>query len=80
MRKSVVQLLIGLVLALAAGRVLTRLRTLYEREQHSRHALSRALQTKTDFIADAFAHLKVIGLSDGSFGGRLGLRRRTAAG
>ena len=51
-------LLIGVTLALSAGRVLSRLRTLYEREQHARHELARALQTKTDFIADASHELR----------------------
>jgi two-component system, OmpR family, sensor histidine kinase VicK len=51
-------LLIGVTLAVSAGRVLARLRTLYESEQHSRHELSRALQTKTDFIADASHELR----------------------
>ena len=51
-------LLIGVTLAVSAGRILTRLRTLYEREQRSRHELARALQTKTDFIADASHELR----------------------
>ncbi|HEX2282850.1 MAG TPA: ATP-binding protein [Thermomicrobiales bacterium] len=51
-------LLIGVTLAISAGRVLTRLRALYESEQHSRHQLARALQTKTDFIADASHELR----------------------
>lgn len=51
-------LLIGVVLALSAGRVLARLRALYESEQHSRRELSRALRTKTDFIADASHELR----------------------
>ena len=51
-------LLIGVTLALSAARVLSRLRSLYEREQRSRHALGRALQTKTDFIADASHELR----------------------
>lgn len=51
-------LLIGLTLALSAGRILARLRTLYEREQQSRQDLARALQTKTDFIADASHELR----------------------
>jgi signal transduction histidine kinase len=51
-------LLIGVTLAVSAGRVLARLRALYESEQHSRHALARALQTKTDFIADASHELR----------------------
>ena len=51
-------LLIGVTLAVAAGRVLAQLRTLYESEQHSRHELARALQTKTDFIADASHELR----------------------
>ena len=51
-------LLIGATLAVSAGRILARLRTLYEREQHARHELARALQTKTDFIADASHELR----------------------
>jgi signal transduction histidine kinase len=51
-------LLIGVTLALSAGRLLARLRTLYEREQQSRHALARSLQTKTDFVADASHELR----------------------
>jgi signal transduction histidine kinase len=51
-------LLIGVTLAVSAGRVLARLRALYESEQHSRHQLARALQTKTDFIADASHELR----------------------
>ncbi len=51
-------LLIGIALALSAVRILNRLRTLYEREQESRNALARALQTKTDFIADASHELR----------------------
>jgi signal transduction histidine kinase len=51
-------LLIGVTLAVSAGRVLARLRALYESEQHSRHELARALQTKTDFIADASHELR----------------------
>ena len=51
-------LLIGATLAVAAGRVLARLRALYESEQQSRHELARALQTKTDFIADASHELR----------------------
>jgi signal transduction histidine kinase len=45
-------------LAVSAGRVLARLRALYESEQQSRHQLARALQTKTDFIADASHELR----------------------
>jgi signal transduction histidine kinase len=51
-------LLIGLTLAVSAGRVLARLRALYESEQHSRSELARALRTKTDFIADASHELR----------------------
>jgi signal transduction histidine kinase len=51
-------LTIGVVLAVLAGRILTRLRTLYEREQQSRNELARALHTKTDFIADASHELR----------------------
>ncbi len=51
-------LLIGVTLAVSAGRVLARLRALYESEQYSRHELARALQTKTDFIADASHELR----------------------
>src|SRR5687768_7065384 len=51
-------LLIGVTLAVSAGRVLARLRALYESEQQSRNALARALQTKTDFIADASHELR----------------------
>jgi two-component system, OmpR family, sensor histidine kinase VicK len=51
-------LLIGVTMAIFAGRILTRLRTLYEREQRSRSELARALQTKTDFIADASHELR----------------------
>jgi two-component system, OmpR family, sensor histidine kinase VicK len=51
-------LAIGVTLAIAAGRVLARLRALYESEQHSRQELARALQTKTDFIADASHELR----------------------
>ena len=51
-------LLIGVTLAVSAGRVLARLRALYESEQQSRHELARALQTKTDFIADASHELR----------------------
>ncbi len=51
-------LLIGVTMAIFAGRILTRLRTLYEREQQNRAELARALQTKTDFIADASHELR----------------------
>jgi signal transduction histidine kinase len=51
-------LLIGVTLAVSAGRVLTRLRVLYESEQHSRRELARAFRTKTDFIADASHELR----------------------
>ena len=51
-------LLIGATLAVSASRILSRLRTLYEREQHARHELARALQTKTDFVADASHELR----------------------
>lgn len=51
-------LLIGVTLAISAGRVLARLRALYESEQHSRRELARALRTKTDFIADASHELR----------------------
>lgn len=51
-------LLVGVAIALSAARVLARLRTLYESEQQSRHELARALQTKTDFIADASHELR----------------------
>jgi signal transduction histidine kinase len=51
-------LAIGVVLAVLAGRILARLRTLYEREQQSRTELARALQTKTDFVADASHELR----------------------
>ena len=50
--------LIGVTLAMFAGRILARLRTLYEREQQSRRELARSLQTKTDFIADASHELR----------------------
>ncbi len=50
--------LIGVTLALSTGRILARLRTLYEREQQSRRELGRSLQTKTDFIADASHELR----------------------
>jgi two-component system sensor histidine kinase VicK len=51
-------LLIGVAMAIFAGRILTRLHMLYEREQQSRTELARALQTKTDFIADASHELR----------------------
>jgi signal transduction histidine kinase len=51
-------LLVGVALAFSAARILTRLRVLYEREQQSRRELARALQTKTDFIADASHELR----------------------
>ncbi len=51
-------LLVGVVLALYSTRLLARLRTLYEREQRGRSELARALQTKTDFIADASHELR----------------------
>ena len=51
-------ILIGVTLAMFAGRILARLRTLYEREQRSRQELARSLQTKTDFIADASHELR----------------------
>jgi signal transduction histidine kinase len=45
-------------LAIFAGRILARLRSLYELEQQSRYELARSLQTKTDFIADASHELR----------------------
>jgi signal transduction histidine kinase len=51
-------LAIGITLLVASGRILARLRTLYESEQRSRGQLARALQTKTDFIADASHELR----------------------
>lgn len=51
-------LLVGLVIAVASVRLLAQLRTLYEREQQGRRAIGRALQTKTDFIADASHELR----------------------
>ena len=51
-------LLIGLTLAVSAGRILARLHTLYEREQQARSELGRALQAKSDFIADASHELR----------------------
>lgn len=51
-------LLTGAVLALSSGRLLARLRVLYQSEQAGRRDLSRALQTKTDFIADASHELR----------------------
>jgi two-component system, OmpR family, sensor histidine kinase VicK len=51
-------LLIGVTLAIFAGRILARLRGLYELEQQSRYELARSLQTKTDFIADASHELR----------------------
>jgi two-component system sensor histidine kinase VicK len=51
-------LLVGVALAFSAARILARLRALYESEQQSRRELARALQTKTDFIADASHELR----------------------
>jgi signal transduction histidine kinase len=51
-------LLVGVTLALSAGRILSRLHTLYEREQLARSELARALQAKSDFIADASHELR----------------------
>jgi two-component system sensor histidine kinase VicK len=51
-------LLTGAVLALSSGRLLARLRVLYQSEQAGRRDLARVLQTKTDFIADASHELR----------------------
>lgn len=51
-------LVTGAVLALSSGRLLARLRVLYQSEQAGRRDLARALQTKTDFIADASHELR----------------------
>lgn len=51
-------LVTGAVLALSSGRLLARLRVLYQSEQAGRRDLARVLQTKTDFIADASHELR----------------------
>ena len=50
--------LVGIALAIAAGRVLVRLRASYAREQAAALELARALRTKSDFIADASHELR----------------------
>jgi signal transduction histidine kinase len=50
--------LIGIVLAVAAGRVLARLHASYAREQSTARDLERALRTKNDFISDASHELR----------------------
>ena len=50
--------LVGVVLAVSVGRVLAGLRGSYAREQDATRHLSRALRTKTDFIADASHELR----------------------
>jgi signal transduction histidine kinase len=50
--------LVGVVLAIASGRVVGRLRASYAREQAAASELARALRTKTDFVADASHELR----------------------
>jgi two-component system, OmpR family, sensor histidine kinase VicK len=50
--------LVGVVLAIVAGRVLTRLHASYAREQAAVQELERILRTKTDFIGDASHELR----------------------
>jgi two-component system, OmpR family, sensor histidine kinase VicK len=50
--------LVGVVLALTAGRVFNRLRTANAQEQEASHRLAEALRTKSDFIADASHELR----------------------
>ena len=50
--------LVGAALAVTAARVLTRLRASYAREQSVSRELTRALQSKNDFIADASHELR----------------------
>nr|MBA3416359.1 hypothetical protein [Chloroflexia bacterium] len=50
--------LVGVALAVSVGRVLAGLRGSYAREQEAARHLSRALRTKTDFIADASHELR----------------------
>jgi signal transduction histidine kinase len=50
--------LVGVALAVSVGRVLAGLRGAYAREQDAALHLSRALRTKTDFIADASHELR----------------------
>jgi two-component system, OmpR family, sensor histidine kinase VicK len=50
--------LVGVAMAISAGRVLTRLATSYAREQATAQELAHALRTKTDFIGDASHELR----------------------
>ncbi|MDQ3779146.1 MAG: HAMP domain-containing histidine kinase [Chloroflexota bacterium] len=49
---------VGIAVAVAASRVVRRIRVSYAREQASAQELARALRTKTDFIADASHELR----------------------
>jgi signal transduction histidine kinase len=49
---------VGIALAIAAGRILARLRASHVREHEAAQDLARALRTKTDFIADASHELR----------------------
>lgn len=49
---------VAVVLAVAASRILHQLSTLYARDQETQAALTAALRTKTDFIADASHELR----------------------
>lgn len=51
-------LLVGVALAFAGGRVLSRLRSLFELEQAGRREASKTLRSKTDFVADASHELR----------------------
>lgn len=46
-------LAISIMLAVASGRAVARLRSLYESEQRNHDELARDLRSKTDFTADA---------------------------
>jgi len=50
--------LVSIVLAAATSRMLRRLRLAYDAEQRATQELSRALQSKTDFITDASHELR----------------------
>ena len=49
---------VAVALTFASSRILQRLRSLYARERETQAALSAALRTKTDFIADASHELR----------------------
>ena len=50
--------LVGVALAVAAARILARIRASYAREQAASQELARALRAKSDFIADASHELR----------------------